>query len=185
MRIPCSDCRESVLCCLWLPQSYRRRLCEAAPRACLQDLHGAAGLRCLLRCSTLESSPSLPPAQLCGTPEYLSPEVLANRGYNRSADWWSLGILIFEMLAGYTPFAGENALETYSNILRGEVSLPRNLGKDARALLRRLLCADVTRRLGCLRGGAADVLQHAVSGVIEFANCVLLCRRGCVAVVSS
>jgi hypothetical protein len=69
------------------------------------------------------------------------------------------------MLAGYSPFVGKDSIETYSNIMRGDVRLPRDFDKDARALLRHLLVADVTRRYGCLRGGAADVLQHAVSGV--------------------
>ena len=71
------------------------------------------------------------------------------------------------MLTGYTPFAADDALGTCARILRGDVKLPRflldDLNAPARGLLRRLLVADVTRRYGCLRHGAADVQQHDVS----------------------
>ncbi|KAF1821915.1 Pkinase-domain-containing protein [Dissoconium aciculare CBS 342.82] len=98
---------------------------------------------------------------LCGTPDYLAPEVVASKGYNKSVDWWSLGILIFEMLAGFTPFwdAG-SPLKIYENILKGRVKYPPYIHPDAQDLLSKLITADLTHRLGNLVGGSRDVMQH-------------------------
>ncbi|SPO01096.1 probable cAMP-dependent protein kinase [Cephalotrichum gorgonifer] len=98
---------------------------------------------------------------LCGTPDYLAPEVVSNKGYNKSVDWWSLGILIYEMLCGYTPFwDGGSPMKIYENILRGKVKYPEYMHPDARDLLERLVTADITKRLGNLYHGSADVKNH-------------------------
>lgn len=98
---------------------------------------------------------------LCGTPDYLAPEVVSSKGYNKSVDWWSLGILIFEMLAGFTPFwdAG-SPLKIYENILKGRVKYPPYIHPDAQDLLSKLITADLTKRLGNLVGGSRDVMTH-------------------------
>ncbi|KKY35966.1 putative camp-dependent protein kinase catalytic subunit [Diaporthe ampelina] len=99
---------------------------------------------------------------LCGTPDYLAPEVVSNKGYNKSVDWWSLGILIYEMLCGYTPFWDSGSpMKIYENILRGKVKYPAYINPDAQDLLERLITADLTKRLGNLYGGPKDVKQHA------------------------
>lgn len=98
---------------------------------------------------------------LCGTPDYLAPEVVSSKGYNKSVDWWSLGILIFEMLCGYTPFwDGGSPMKIYENILKGKIKYPPYIHADAKDLLERLITADLTKRLGNLHGGAADVKNH-------------------------
>ncbi|KAI5922197.1 kinase-like domain-containing protein [Camillea tinctor] len=98
---------------------------------------------------------------LCGTPDYLAPEVVSNKGYNKSVDWWSLGILIYEMLCGYTPFWDSGSpMKIYENILRGKVKYPAYVHPDAQDLLQRLITRDLTTRLGNLFGGSQDVKNH-------------------------
>ncbi|KAF2834365.1 Pkinase-domain-containing protein [Patellaria atrata CBS 101060] len=98
---------------------------------------------------------------LCGTPDYLAPEVVASKGYNKSVDWWSLGILIFEMLCGFTPFwDGGSPMKIYENILKGRVKYPPYIHPDAQDLLQKLITADMTKRLGNLHGGSKDVMTH-------------------------
>ncbi|OIW32967.1 camp-dependent protein kinase catalytic subunit [Coniochaeta ligniaria NRRL 30616] len=98
---------------------------------------------------------------LCGTPDYLAPEVVSNKGYNKSVDWWSLGILIYEMLCGYTPFwDGGSPMKIYENIMKGKVKYPAYINPDAQDLLERLITADLTKRLGNLYGGSQDVKSH-------------------------
>lgn len=97
---------------------------------------------------------------LCGTPDYIAPEVVTTKPYNKSVDWWSLGILIYEMLTGYTPFYDQTPMKTYENILLGNVRYPSYLHPDATDLLQRLITKDLTRRLGNLQGGSADIKNH-------------------------
>lgn len=97
---------------------------------------------------------------LCGTPDYIAPEVVTTKAYNKSVDWWSLGILIYEMLTGYTPFYDQTPMKTYENILLGQVRYPSYLHPDAIDLLQKLITKDLTRRLGNLQGGSNDVKTH-------------------------
>ncbi|GAA6063530.1 hypothetical protein JCM10212_006703 [Sporobolomyces blumeae] len=97
---------------------------------------------------------------LCGTPEYLAPEIITATGHGAAADWWALGILLFELLAGYPPFFADNPLEIYEKILTGKFQGPNHVDPVAKDLIRRLLTADLTKRLGNLSGGAEDVKMH-------------------------
>ena len=69
---------------------------------------------------------------LCGTPEYLAPEVIGNKGHNKAVDWWALGILIYEMHAGFPPYQGDNALDVYDQILEGHLKFPKSFNPIAK-----------------------------------------------------
>lgn len=97
---------------------------------------------------------------LCGTPEYLAPEILLNKGHGKPVDWWCLGILIYEMLAGIDPFNDEDPMAIYQKILKGKVKFPRNFDKNAKSLVKHLLVADLTKRYGNLKGGVNDIKTH-------------------------
>ncbi|XP_013774735.1 protein kinase DC2-like [Limulus polyphemus] len=97
---------------------------------------------------------------LCGTPEYLAPETIMNKGHNKAVDWWALGILIYEMLAGYPPFFDDNPISIYEKILGGKIEWPRHIDPVAKDLIKKLLMPDRTKRLGCMKNGADDVKRH-------------------------
>ncbi|CAK48709.1 serine/threonine-protein kinase nrc-2 [Aspergillus awamori] len=99
-----------------------------------------------------------------GTEEYIAPEVIKGCGHTSAVDWWTLGILIYEMLYGTTPFKGKNRNATFGNILRDEVQFPEHSAAQptsnlCKSLIRKLLIKDETKRLGA-RAGASDVKTH-------------------------
>ena len=61
---------------------------------------------------------------ICGTPEYIAPEIILNQGHGKAVDWWTLGILIYEMHTGIDPFNDEDPMGIYKNILRGRINFP-------------------------------------------------------------
>ncbi|KAK1761396.1 putative serine/threonine-protein kinase [Echria macrotheca] len=99
-----------------------------------------------------------------GTEEYIAPEVIKGSGHTSAVDWWTLGILIYEMLYGTTPFKGKNRNATFANILREDIPFPDHTGAPqisnlCKSLIRKLLIKDENRRLGA-RAGASDIKSH-------------------------
>jgi len=97
----------------------------------------------------------------CGTPEFLAPEVLTETSYTRAVDWWGLGVLIFEMLVGESPFPGDDEEEVFDSIVNDDVRYPRFLSLEAIAIMRRLLRKSPDRRLGATDRDAEDVKKQA------------------------
>lgn len=98
---------------------------------------------------------------LCGTPDYLAPEVVSGQGHSFGVDWWTLGILIYEMLASYPPFYDEDPMKTYAKIMHGQLVFPMHFTKNSVDLIRRLLHHRATKRLGVLKGGAKLIIEHS------------------------
>lgn len=111
----------------------------------------------------------------CGTPEFLAPEVLTETSYTRAVDWWGLGVLIFEMLVGESPFPGDDEEEVFDSIVNDEVRYPRFLSLEAIAIMRRLLRKNPERRLGASERDAEDVKKQAFFRNVSWDD--LLTRR--------
>uniref|UniRef100_A0A671LZF9 Ribosomal protein S6 kinase n=1 Tax=Sinocyclocheilus anshuiensis TaxID=1608454 RepID=A0A671LZF9_9TELE len=104
----------------------------------------------------------------CGTVEYMSPEVVNRRGHTQSADWWSLGVLMFEMLTGTLPFQGKDRNETMNMILKAKLGMPQFLSLEAQSLLRMLFKRNPTNRLGAGPDGVEEIKRHAFFSTIDW-----------------
>uniref|UniRef100_A0A673CA93 non-specific serine/threonine protein kinase n=1 Tax=Sphaeramia orbicularis TaxID=375764 RepID=A0A673CA93_9TELE len=104
----------------------------------------------------------------CGTVEYMAPEVVNRRGHTHSADWWSYGVLMFEMLTGTLPFQGKDRKETMTMILKAKLGMPQFLSSEAQSLLRNLFKRNPANRLGAGPDGVEEIKRHQFFNTIDW-----------------
>uniref|UniRef100_A0A8B9K9U5 Ribosomal protein S6 kinase n=1 Tax=Astyanax mexicanus TaxID=7994 RepID=A0A8B9K9U5_ASTMX len=104
----------------------------------------------------------------CGTIEYMAPEVVNRRGHTQSADWWSFGVLMFEMLTGSLPFQGKDRKETMALILKAKLGMPQFLSSEVQSLLRALFKRNPSNRLGAGPDGVEEIKRHHFFATIDW-----------------
>ncbi|TKY65658.1 Serine/threonine-protein kinase AtPK2/AtPK19 [Spatholobus suberectus] len=97
---------------------------------------------------------------MCGTLEYMAPEIILGKGHDKAADWWSVGVLLFEMLTGKPPFCGGSRDKIQQKIVKDKIKLPAFLSTEAHSLLKGLLQKEATKRLGCGPRGIEEIKGH-------------------------
>ena len=106
---------------------------------------------------------------LCGTPEYFAPEIITREGHNKSADWWSYGILLYEMLYGIPPFYSKNTEKMFELITKSDLKFPKKIqiSDNAKDLIKKLLIKDQDLRLGA-EGGFETIKNHSFFKGFDF-----------------
>ena len=102
---------------------------------------------------------------LCGKPEYIAPEIITSKGHSREVDWWALGVLIHEMLAGYPPHYDQDAFVIYQKVLQTKSkalfdNMPKHFETHAKDLIKKLLTQAKANRIGSSKNGAEDIKKH-------------------------
>ena len=97
---------------------------------------------------------------LVGSPEYYSPEMINQSGHNKSIDFWQLGVLLYEMIVGNTPFIDSSPMKLYQKIKKGKISFPKHINKNAKRIIKHFLNVDMNKRLGCNKRGILEILEE-------------------------
>ena len=90
----------------------------------------------------------------------MAPEIIQSKGYGKAVDWWALGVLIYEMIAGHPPFYDEDHFKLYEKILNCKLKFPSHFDPVAKDLVKRLLSPDLSKRYGNLKNGVQDIKGH-------------------------
>ena len=114
---------------------------------------------------------------LCGTPEYLAPEIVLSKGHNKAVDYWALGVLIFELVAGVVPFQGDDNMKIFNQILRAQtkIKFPAGMTPNCKKIVRDFLHPSMNGRLGNTREGIGAIKAHPWFNSFDFE--ALLARK--------
>ena len=105
---------------------------------------------------------------LCGTPEYIPPEIILNMGHGRAADWYTLGIFMYELIVGRPPFMHQDTYKVFEMTIKESIPFPKGFPSDSKSLIRHLTDHDLSKRYGNLVNGSADVRSHRFFNPIDF-----------------
>ena len=109
---------------------------------------------------------------ICGTPEYLAPEIILNKGHGQAVDWYCLGIFIYEMMVGRCPFMNDDPYEIFKMILYEKMRFPRDFDRSAKSIIRHLTDHDLSKRYGNLKYGSEDIKNHRFFNDMNFYNII-------------
>lgn len=107
---------------------------------------------------------------ICGTPEYIAPEILLNQGHSKPVDWWTFGILVYEMHAGHAPFVDDDPMNIYKKIINTKPKYPEGFDSKLKSMVKHLLRRDLSKRFGNMVGGVADIKDHRFFASLSWSN---------------
>ena len=112
--------------------------------------------------------------QICGTPQYLAPEVILRQSYGKTVDWWSMGIILYEFLTSFAPYNGNTPEDLFDNVINDEITWPDDdddmifIPEDAKSLINGLLTHDPLQRLGA--AGACEIKENQFFLYLDWDN---------------